>query len=45
MEVNYQRLLVAVEETEGEYGDGRSVARSKSAIVENETNITELKKN
>ena len=43
-EVNYQRLLAAVEETEGGYGDGRSVARSKSATVEDETNIAELKK-
>ena len=35
---------MAVEETEGEYRDGRSVARSKSVTVEDETNITELKK-
>ena len=44
MEVNYQRLLAAFVETEGEYGDGRNVARSKSTTVEDETNITELKK-
>ena len=44
-EVNYQRLLAAIEETESEYGDGRSSARtSKSATVEGETNIMELKK-
>ena len=36
---------MAIEETESKYGDSRSLARtSKSATVEGETDITELKK-
>ena len=40
--MTYQGLLAAVEETEGEYGETRTMMKSKSTTVEDETSIKQL---